>query len=83
MGERLTVREACRRRMPLDGSDAQCLEHALEMTERERDEARRIIGEIQVILNLTHLERQGGGWHGGALEAIAQLLPPEADKWAP
>ena len=37
---RLTVREACRRRMPLDGADAQCLEHALTITERERDEAR-------------------------------------------
>lgn len=38
--EKLTVREACRRRMPLDGADAQALEHALSMTEDERDEAR-------------------------------------------
>lgn len=36
----LTVREACKRRIPLDGSDAQALEHALTITERERDEAR-------------------------------------------
>jgi len=35
----LTVREACRRRMPLDGTDAQALEHALTITEQERDKA--------------------------------------------
>jgi hypothetical protein len=35
----LTVREACRRGMPLDGTDARHLEHALVITERERDEA--------------------------------------------
>lgn len=35
----LTVREACRQRVPLDGADAQALEHALTITERERDEA--------------------------------------------
>lgn len=34
-----TVREAARRRMPLDGSDAQALEGALAMTESERDVA--------------------------------------------
>jgi len=39
MSAPITVREACRRRMPLDGADAQCLEHALTITERERDEA--------------------------------------------
>jgi len=37
--EKITVREACRLRTPLDGTDAQCLEHALTITERERDEA--------------------------------------------
>lgn len=36
----LTVREACRQRYPLDGADAQALEHAIAITERERDEAR-------------------------------------------
>lgn len=35
----ITVREACRRRMKLDGADAQALELALTITERERDEA--------------------------------------------
>ena len=34
----LTVREACKRGTPLDGADAQALEHALTITERERDE---------------------------------------------
>jgi len=37
---RLTVREACRRRMPLDGTDAQALEHALVQLETERDALR-------------------------------------------
>jgi len=36
----VTVRVACRQRKPLDGTDAQALEHALTITERERDEAR-------------------------------------------
>lgn len=38
-GAGLTVREACRRRVPLDGADSQALEHALTITERERDDA--------------------------------------------
>lgn len=37
---RLTVREHARRRGTLGGADAQALEGALAMTERERDEAR-------------------------------------------
>lgn len=39
--EGITVREACRRRLALGCADAQCLEHALTMTESERDEAKR------------------------------------------
>jgi len=39
MTERITVRKTCRQRMPLDGADAQALEHALTITERERDAA--------------------------------------------
>lgn len=35
-----SIREAARRRQPLGGPDAQALEGALTMTERERDEAR-------------------------------------------
>lgn len=48
--ERLTVREACRRRMPLDGADAQALEHALSLTERERDAG---MGSIKGIFDAT------------------------------
>lgn len=33
----ISAREAARRRMPLDGADAQALEGALTLTERERD----------------------------------------------
>ena len=36
----LTVRAACRRGQPLGGADAQALEGALTLTERERDQAR-------------------------------------------
>lgn len=41
----ITVREAYRSRMTLDGADAQALEHALTITERERDDA-RTVGEF-------------------------------------
>lgn len=44
----LTIREACRRRMPLDGADAQALEHALTITERERDALREALGNMVV-----------------------------------
>ena len=39
MKSNLTVREACKRRIPLDGADAEALEHAVTMTEKERDKA--------------------------------------------
>lgn len=38
--EALSVREACRRRQAIGVADAQALEHALTITERERDEAK-------------------------------------------
>jgi len=38
--ERIGIREACRRRMPLGGASARALEHALTITERERNEAK-------------------------------------------
>lgn len=38
---RSTVREACRRGMALDGADAKALEHALTITEGERDALRK------------------------------------------
>ena len=62
--KRITVREACRRRMPLDGADAQALEHALTITERERDAA---------LADLTTLRR----WQQ---EAAAALIAHCADE---
>lgn len=44
-----TVREACRKRTALDGVDAQALEHALTITERERDDAYAGIREVRKI----------------------------------
>jgi len=38
-GKRLTVREAAKQRKPLDGTDAQALEGALQQVERELSEA--------------------------------------------
>lgn len=46
--EKITVREACRRRMPLDGADAQALESALTMTEHERN---RAVAAIKALLD--------------------------------
>jgi hypothetical protein len=43
----IAVREACRRRMPLDGADAQALEGALALTERERDAAQDELARIR------------------------------------
>lgn len=40
-----TARAAARNRRPLDGADAQALEGALSMTERERDEARAALAK--------------------------------------
>lgn len=47
---RITGRDACRRRRPLDGADAQALEHALTITERERDALRANLAGQQVEL---------------------------------
>jgi len=47
----LPVREACKKRMPLGGADAECLEHALTITERERDEARAKLCRAREILD--------------------------------
>jgi len=49
-----TVREACRKRTPLDGADAQALEHALTITEHERDRALAWSRQLQIkLLGLT------------------------------
>lgn len=47
--ESLTVREAARRRHPLDGADAQALEAALADTERRLDALRRAVLEAAVL----------------------------------
>lgn len=47
MDDKLTVREACRRRIWLNGTDAQALEHALTIAKRERDEAQARIAELE------------------------------------
>lgn len=49
----LTVREACRRRTPIDGSDAQAMEGALSLTERERDDARAEVKRLKFALDAT------------------------------
>ena len=46
-----TVREHARNRGILDGANAQALEHALTITERERDEARRERDKARVELD--------------------------------
>jgi len=49
--EQMRVRAACRRRMPIDGPTAQALEHAITITERERDKAYTEIAELRHLLN--------------------------------
>lgn len=63
--ERVTVREACRRRMPLDGADAQCLEHALTITERDRMR--------DALMSVAAEELKAGKWAMGC--ACSDRLP--------
>jgi len=42
----LTVRQAAKMRVPLDGADAQAMEHALTITERELAEEQKLLGEM-------------------------------------
>lgn len=46
----ISVREAARRAQPIDGADAQALEGALALTERERDEAHARVAELEGVL---------------------------------
>lgn len=48
--KRVNLRDACRAREPLDGADAQALEHALSITEKERDEARSEATKLEAAL---------------------------------
>lgn len=68
-GEKVEVRAACRRRMPLDGADAQALEHALTITEGERDAAVSAGAE---------LSRQLGRWIDKESAAIQRADKAEA-----
>jgi len=45
---KISVREACRKRIPLGGADAQALEHALTITERERDSFRTESEQLKI-----------------------------------
>lgn len=56
----LTVREACRRGMPLDGTDAKALEHALTQLEREKAALERVAEAAR---------KHRHGEHAGALDA--------------
>ena len=47
MTKLLPVRTAAKNRHPLDGADAQCMEHAITITERERDAALKRIAELE------------------------------------
>jgi hypothetical protein len=50
----LPVRTAARQRRPLDGSDAQALEHAVTMTERERDTALTALKRLREAVSDIH-----------------------------
>jgi hypothetical protein len=56
MTKLLTVRTAAKNRHPLDGMDAQCMEHAITITERERDTALKRIAELEA--ETKHLYQQ-------------------------
>lgn len=74
----LPAREAARRKMPLDGADAQALEGALSLTERERDAARAEILKAQKALGNGV---DDGVWRPGesAVDALIRALA-DADE---
>ena len=55
----MTVREAARRRTPLDGADAQALEGALSSTECERDAAREAVSMLRSQLQIARIFVEG------------------------
>jgi hypothetical protein len=59
--------------MPLDGTDAQCLEHALTITERERDEALDRAKLAENLANLFAAAEQWPAWKARAEKAEADL----------
>lgn len=71
-GEVLTVREACRQRKPLDGSDAQGLEHALTQLEQENSSLRQQIEGYEMVVRDLIEELLHGSF--GAREAADELM---------
>jgi hypothetical protein len=53
----MTVRDAAKKRYALDGADAQAMEGAISLTERERDEARAKLAEAERFAASEQLER--------------------------
>ncbi|AKF06045.1 hypothetical protein [Sandaracinus amylolyticus] len=71
---RLNVREHARRRGELGGPDAQALEHAITITERERDEALRRAGAVHdALADEPHWHTHRGPEHACTLATIADL----------
>jgi len=64
-----SARQHARERGALDGADAQALEHALTITERERDEARQ---QVERLIDSS----AEGSWMARALDAER-----ERDAW--
>ena len=70
----ITVRKACRRRMKLGGADAQALEHALTITERERDDARRQAEDLEAGVAAGRRAAQACREVTNALRAVEEVL---------
>jgi len=77
MTERLTIREACRQRRPLNGSDAQALEGALAQVERELHNA---LALAKVLAHsYTHNSNPPVDMVAEALKYDATSRPPRKD----
>ena len=78
--DKLTVREAARRRIPLDGANAQALEGALSMTERERDEARAEVERLRALLPPSAHTGVRNGPGEGSWAVFAEKVVAERDE---
>jgi len=68
-GKRLTVRESAKQRKPLDGTDAQALEGALQQVERELAEAVKVLR-----MALNYLPAKDGQRIPGDPDSDVQLM---------
>lgn len=76
--QKLTIREACQQRIPLDGIDAQALEHALTRTENERDAYKR---DYQAEISGNKALREDyGACEGEGMIKFVMRLAKERDK---